>query len=204
MVCWAEESEFDERRWNVSLIFQDRCNITKCAKYSPHQQRTDIFNILNGGYDLRGKHLVTENSLCGWEEKKTPSTLFTLNLSFNWVKSSVAFLCQWNLSYSEVALSFSPVCWGWFGPYDSTSLVCVSGCFSWQHTHSHTYPHTLLLLIMLSLCWSEKYGAGRNPNHHCRPPAKTGRCIDTHISIHGTYLHSHVYNRSWIHTRFSM
>ena len=103
------------------------------------------------------------------------STIRTLNFTIHWVKSSVAFLSRWNLSYSEVALGFSPVCWGWAEASDTT----VSPAALLSNTFCTLLP------IMCSLCCTERCGAGRNPNQHNRPRARQDvKSIRTHTFTH--------------------
>lgn len=110
------------------------------------------------------------------------------------MKSSVAFLSLWNLSF----LGFSPVCWGWAGPSDTTvSPAALLG--STLRT---------LLPIMCSLCCTERYGAGRNPNQHRRPRARQDiRSIRMHTFTHkntqAPFILSHTCNqlrRYWLQT----
>lgn len=114
--------------------------------------------------------------------------MFTLNLTFNWVKSSVAFLSWWNLSYCEVDLSFSPVRWGWVGSSDTTNSS-VSLAAPLGSTYAHLLP------ITLALCCTERYGAGWDPNHHCRPWARQD--INTHAAKVQPCAHTHKHSLPW-------
>lgn len=62
---------------------QSKKDVFLCFKIFHHTSRQNINNALILGH-------CEYNFLC---------TIFTLNLTFNWVKSSMVFLCQWNLSY---------------------------------------------------------------------------------------------------------
>lgn len=84
-------------------------------------------------------------------------------------------------------------------------LTCVLKV-SWPIGHDRPCPclwllflaaptHTLLLIILALSC-TERYGAGRNPNHHCRPRAR-----EDITSIHAVLLtHTHTRLPTITHT----
>jgi len=132
--------------------------VLKYPYYKNIQNITNMYILENRGHHLQAEHSVTKNS---------SSTIFTLNLTFNWVESSVAFRSEWNLSYCP-----------------SQFLTCVL-----RLNVPHLPVPQASLVHVAPDTRADRYGAGQNPNHH-----HTGHYADTHWHSHTlTHTHTHLY-----------